>query len=185
MKYLVLLLGLFACNLSSKNETPIVHSNADSAENSVATSATLTDTIVPAKYDKNHKLVRLSKTNAAWKKELNELEYHVMREEGTERAFTGDLWDNHKSGTYICRGCGLPLFSSDTKFESGTGWPSFWKPIDPNFLADKSDRSYGMERTEVECARCGSHLGHVFDDGPQPTGLRYCLNSVSLDFVKK
>ena len=120
-----------------------------------------------------------------WKKRLNELEFHVLREEGTERAFSGDLWDNHENGTFICRGCGLTLFDSKTKFDSGTGWPSFYQPIKKGHVKENKDTSYGMVRTEVECARCGGHLGHVFNDGPAPTGLRYCINSVSLDLVKE
>jgi peptide-methionine (R)-S-oxide reductase len=143
-----------------------------------------TDSIVPPAFDANNRLIRVTKTDADWKKELDELEYNVLRQEGTERAFTGDLVKNKQKGTYTCRGCGLPLFSSDTKFESGTGWPSYWKPLKPEYVTENQDRAYGMLRTEVECARCGGHLGHVFDDGPKPTGLRYCINSVSLDFVQ-
>jgi peptide-methionine (R)-S-oxide reductase len=139
---------------------------------------------VPPQFD-NGKLVKITKTDAEWKAQLTDLEYTVLRNEGTERAFSGDLWNNHEKGTYVCAGCGLPLFSSETKFESGTGWPSFYQPIKPEYVTEVEDRSYGMTRVEVECARCGGHLGHVFDDGPEPTGLRYCMNSVSMDFVKE
>ena len=111
-------------------------------------------------------------------------QYHVLREAGTERAFTGAYWDNHEKGVYHCAACGLTLFSSDTKFDSGTGWPSFSAPISQENVIKKADYSAGIIRTEVTCSRCGAHLGHVFDDGPQPTGLRYCLNSISLDFEK-
>ncbi len=130
-------------------------------------------------------IVKISKTEDQWKKELNALEYHVLREKGTERAFSGDLWDNHEKGLYLCRACKLPLFDSETKFESGTGWPSFFKPVNKKNVVEISDMSHGMIRTEVVCGRCNGHLGHVFDDGPKPTGLRYCMNSVSMDFLKK
>lgn len=126
---------------------------------------------------------KVEKTEEEWKAELSEEEYHVLREKGTERAFTGQYWNNKKEGTYICAACGLPLFDSETKFKSGTGWPSFYQPIEPENVGEEQDNTYGMSRTEVVCNRCGGHLGHVFPDGPQPTGLRYCINSVSLRFI--
>lgn len=124
----------------------------------------------------------ITKADAVWKKELSSSEFYILRQEGTERPYTGEYADHHEHGTYHCAACGLVLFRSETKFDSGTGWPSFYQPIFKKNVTEKDDRSLGEIRTEVECARCGSHLGHVFDDGPKPTGLRYCMNSVSLKF---
>jgi len=128
---------------------------------------------------------KVQKTDEEWKRELTPAEYHVLREKGTERAFTGKLWDNHEKGVYRCAACGNDLFVSDTKFDSGTGWPSFSEPIAAENVETERDASLMMVRTEVHCSRCGGHLGHVFPDGPRPTGLRYCINSLSLDFEKK
>jgi len=130
------------------------------------------------------KKFEITKTAEEWKQVLTEEEFHVLREHGTERAFTGDLWDNKREGLYLCAACDLELFSSDDKYESGTGWPSFFQPIGDDAIGTSRDISFGV-RTEVHCARCGGHLGHVFDDGPEPTGLRYCINSVSLDFQEE
>ncbi|HKO17126.1 MAG TPA: peptide-methionine (R)-S-oxide reductase MsrB [Gemmatimonadaceae bacterium] len=127
----------------------------------------------------------VEKTEAEWRRELSPEQYHVLREHGTERAFTGRYWDEHAPGVYRCAACGNPLFDASTKFESGTGWPSFYQPIAPERVATEEDRSLFMRRTEVHCARCGGHLGHIFDDGPRPTGMRYCINSAALALEKR
>jgi peptide-methionine (R)-S-oxide reductase len=128
---------------------------------------------------------KIQKSDAEWQKELTPEQYRILRQKGTEPAFTGALYRNHDSGAYHCAACGALLFKSDTKFESGSGWPSFWNPAENDAVETHEDNSHGIRRIEVACARCGGHLGHVFPDGPRPTGLRYCINSAALSFEKE
>jgi peptide-methionine (R)-S-oxide reductase len=167
-----LLLLVFACS-SNKNNKTVSFESTDETFLTELSIDSLTGSIE-----------KIERSNEDWKLSLTELEYQVLREAGTERAFTGDLWDNKKKGTYTCAGCDLPLFDSETKFRSGTGWPSFWEPANSLCVDEEADNAYGWNRVEVLCARCDGHLGHVFEDGPDPTGLRYCINSVSLNFVE-
>lgn len=143
------------------------------------------DTVCTAPHAKTAKShFAVTHTDDEWHRLLSAEQFHILREKGTETAFTGAYWNNHEKGTYRCAGCGAELFVSDAKFDSGTGWPSFYQPVAQRAIYAQTDTAYGMRRTEVMCGHCGGHLGHVFDDGPRPTGLRYCINSASLRFAK-
>ncbi|MGB2753097.1 MAG: peptide-methionine (R)-S-oxide reductase MsrB [Pyrinomonadaceae bacterium] len=173
---MTLMVGLFGCAPKASMNEQVAAAEPTPAKK--ADGSTRTVELTDGEFDGKE----IAKSNEEWKKELTAEEYNVMREEGTERPYSGALTKNHKHGTYYCAACGLALFKSTAKFESGTGWPSFFQPIFKKNVVETVDNSLGEVRTEVECARCHAHLGHVFDDGPQPTGLRYCMNSVSLKF---
>ena len=165
--------------LVASNPAPAAGTQAQAAKKSAT--ATASRPVKP----QEESLEKVTKTDAEWQRILTPDQFRVLRQDGTEMAFTGKYWNNHKAGTYRCAGCGLTLFESATKFDSGTGWPSFWQPVDASHVEIITDTSHGMVREEVQCARCGGHLGHRFDDGPKPTGQRYCMNSASLKFDPK
>ena len=167
MKYLIAIFALMTLASCSNKSISQSQANNDSAQEA---------------FSPDEKVV---KTDEEWASELSPIEFKVLRKEGTERPGTGDLLGNKKDGIYTCRGCQLPLFDSQTKYKSGTGWPSFYQPINDKNLGTDTDYKLGYERSEVHCNRCGGHQGHVFTDGPEPTGLRYCINAVSLDFVSR
>lgn len=184
-------MGCESASSSKAAPTTAQSASASSASASTQVSQTSeTNTVKVKVFNKSGQLVevdspRVVKTDDEWQKILTPEQYKIARAKGTERPFCGNLLDNHKEGIYTCVCCGLPLFSSDSKFNSGTGWPSFFQPVDKENVIEHHDSSYGMDRTEILCARCDCHLGHVFEDGPRPTGLRFCVNSESLKFTPK
>ena len=172
-----LLFSLLLLGSCFSNRPPAAPPSTDSMP--ATTSPVSRTAIVQPTYD-NGALIKINKSDTEWKGSLSAEQYHVLREEGTERAFTGHLWNQHDKGLYVCAGCKLPLFSSTTKFDSGTGWPSFYQPLTKDCIREVTDDSYGMRRIETVCNVCQAHLGHVFPDGPPPSGLRYCMNALAL-----
>jgi methionine-R-sulfoxide reductase len=168
---------LFVTDMNASKKKPVAKDALECAPGEISACGLPSNVVI------DMSKAKVQRTDAEWRQRLTPLQYHVARQQGTEQPFRNEFWDSKKDGVYFCVGCDTPLFDSRTKFDSGTGWPSFYQPIEKSFVGELVDRSHGMVRTEVHCNVCGSHLGHVFNDGPRPTRLRYCINSASLRFM--